>query len=119
MDHIQGNKLIETFMGYRKGWNSYGQDIIVINDTPVQTQQGKKTKYHTSWDWLMPVVEKINKIAIDDYGQVEVVIYPSHCEIYTSGRELLIEVEDRSSLIYNMYLTVVAFIQWYNSNQKS
>ena len=55
---MKNNKLIAEFMGLRI--NSYGDynidkeimgfDMIVCSLTD--------TKFHSSWDWLMPVVEK-------------------------------------------------------------
>ena len=56
---MKNNKLIAEFMGM-----NYGDP----NDNSVMTQitpQGNEVapidsmKYHTSWDWLIPVVEKI------------------------------------------------------------
>lgn len=36
--------------------------------------------FHSSWDYLMKVVDKINKI-----GKYDVIIYPSSCQIITLG----------------------------------
>ena len=43
---MENNKLIAEFMGY-----IYEDDILV----PEEPQ------YHTSWDWLMPVIQKIEE----------------------------------------------------------
>ncbi len=54
---IEGNKLISDFMDLsRTDQNKYpfGQPITGVNF--------REAKYHTSWDWLMPVVEKIESI---------------------------------------------------------
>jgi hypothetical protein len=52
---MNDNKLIAEFMGM-----TYGDP----NDNSVMTQGSEvipieSMEYHTSWDWLMPVVEKI------------------------------------------------------------
>jgi hypothetical protein len=50
---MKDNKLIAEFMGivYPKLDNVIVIDNVVIKENELQ--------YHTSWDWLMPVVEKI------------------------------------------------------------
>ena len=45
---IEGNKLIAEFMGKEIRDHLYNDAV--------------KWKYHLSWDWLMPVIEKISKI---------------------------------------------------------
>ena len=54
----EGNKLIAEFMG-----EEIGHDKMVLRpfpeDAPNNAERWTMTKYHSSWDWLMPVVEKI------------------------------------------------------------
>jgi len=57
---IDGNKLIAVFMGIPTcdrcngcGRYKFGSSIYYRPD---------EMKYHTSWDWLMPVVEKIRSL---------------------------------------------------------
>ena len=62
-------------------------------------------KYHSSWDWLMPVVRKCSSL---------------NWEMFTKDKEVL---ENRSALFYNndivgVYEMVVEFIKWYNSLSK-
>tara|TARA_R100000963_G_C4637253_1_gene101164 strand:+ start:1304 stop:1579 length:276 start_codon:yes stop_codon:yes gene_type:complete len=52
---MEDNKLIAEFMG------------LVVSDrenytSELHTNVDADLKYHTSWDWLMPVVEKISDI---------------------------------------------------------
>ncbi len=60
-----GNKLIAEFMGFT-------ESVIRENSMKVPKEEElkyqaihlspKQIKYHSSWDWLMPVVEKIGKM---------------------------------------------------------
>ena len=47
---MNSNKLIAEFMGVET------TDGLVFQDT--NTKEFHSIKYHTSWDWLMPVVNK-------------------------------------------------------------
>ncbi len=48
---MNDNKLIAEFMGYPK----------IANDEDKRDYLEDCVKYHTSWDWLMPVIEKIEE----------------------------------------------------------
>jgi len=50
---IEGNKLIAEFMG------DYRAKYKVSNDYTLANAMLKTLKYHSSWDWLMPVFKKI------------------------------------------------------------
>lgn len=65
-DIIEGNKLIAEFMEYTignlQGWVS-GNNFCSYkkeNGEIVNPVKVENLKYHSSWDWLMPVVAKIN-----------------------------------------------------------
>ena len=53
--YMESNKLIAEFMGYHT-YESNGYDMVKYSDCNERTLQD--THYHTSWNWLMPVVEK-------------------------------------------------------------
>lgn len=113
---LEGNKLIAEFMGCEFGhgfWAGAGDYFF-----PGNTATASELKYHSSWDWLMPVVEKIEKV-----GCV-VQIWKSNaagCKITKIGsrhekpKSFTIE---GNSLIEAVYETVVDFIKWHNTNQK-
>lgn len=63
MEPKEGNRLIAEFMGLymRKGDTyPYGKPNAEVNY--------REAEYHTSWDWLHPVIEKIGKMY--DEGRV-------------------------------------------------
>jgi len=81
-------------------------------------QQHKTLKYETSWDWLMPVVEKIEKLAVDNIGEIYCVIMPFQIDIHGSGMVVL--SKKRITTKINMvWIAIVDFIQWYNENRES
>tara|TARA_R100000900_G_C3333803_1_gene163896 strand:+ start:917 stop:1204 length:288 start_codon:yes stop_codon:yes gene_type:complete len=64
MNTQENNKLIAEFMGivYPKLNNVIVIDNVVIKEDELQ--------YHLSWDWLMPVVEKIEEYLSANVGKV-------------------------------------------------
>lgn len=98
MDKIEGNKLIAKFMGYFN-WEDkeYG-------------------KYNSSWDWLMPVVEKIEDLEFDEFKPVAVSIECLECEIkdYRKGALHFAYFEGKTK-IESVWQAVIQFIQWYNT----
>lgn len=67
LHHIDANKLIAEFMGYKlmpcnsgKAWD-IGKSIPTKDHLfPIQgvLHTGKELKFHKSWDWLKPVIDK-------------------------------------------------------------
>ncbi len=92
----ENNKLIAEFMGldsFKDSLASLYQGKINI-DIDVYEQ----AQYHTSWDWLMPVVAK--------------------CE-HINSRRIREEIGDRNIYGANIDIVheaVVEFIKWYNEN---
>jgi hypothetical protein len=84
-DVIESNKLIADFMNYR--WN-FGESFDEL-------------KYHSSWDWLMPVVEKIWVSVPIDVREI-------------NNEGLLIFEIGLFSDLRTVYEAVVQFIKMYN-----
>ena len=106
---MEQNKLIAEFMGYKlmscnhgKAWD-IGKCIPSKDHLfPIQgvLHTGNELKFHTSWDWLMPVVSKITRD--EQY-------------IGNDYREHLLDIVPYG-LIEDTYNAVVEFIKWYNNN---
>lgn len=134
METIEGNKLIAAFDGWAlpiggfahafNGHNKNDKDssrrnsLIGFEDC-VKIED---TQYHTSWDWLMPVVEKIES-CFDDVLIVR--INDKRCTVELDTQEAMrldenFNVPDCYSgfcdtKIQAVYSTVTQFIQWYNT----
>jgi len=100
---IEGNKIIAEFMQHPEGYDEHGV--------------WQKLAYHSSWDWLMPVVEKIESLGylvrieldwcmipnLDENG------HPSH---YTILMRNLNSLGNPGKLL-NTYKAVVEFCKWH------
>ena len=108
---METNKLIAEFMDWTKPFNE------IHDATLYKVEQGTfeldELQYHTSWDWLMPVVEKIE---FESNPEVRFIIMQHDCEIQEINgghwRDL-IEFNETSKL-QATYKAVVEFIKWYN-----
>jgi len=71
---LENNKLIGEFMGgsFTDKYKAAPKNIPVF---AIDANTVEKLGYHASWDWLMPVVEQINK---RDW----VTIYSDECKIH-------------------------------------
>ena len=105
----ENNKIIAEFMGVKPRLISpdvYGYSdspfFSCIHDTPEKVIESisKYAKYHSDWNWLMPVIAKcrIESNEEDSYWEA----------IYYSLADLDID---------NVYTAVVSFIEWYNANK--
>ena len=47
-------------------------DFMDIRSTGLSVYKESAYKYHESWDWLMPVVEKIEKLEVGDVAWTSV-----------------------------------------------
>lgn len=104
MNIEESNKLIAEFMGYLGS----AEDANLVY-----------CMYHTSWDWLMPVVEKIR--GIEEGMLVERIdIMPNDgVSIHITRQEsIIVDVESKEATINATYKAVVEFIQWYNKQEK-
>jgi hypothetical protein len=111
MTQAEGNKLIAEFMGLKAGrpFKDIGHPEVWAWATPTNSPLYRVANgndleniyFHSSWDWLKPVVDEIFLHALACPEQVEPI------------RKMSIVVE-----IGACWERCVHFIQWYN-NQKS
>lgn len=102
------NKLIAEFMeAVTIGAGKH--TLIAFPDTKIEggglisnNRSISDLHYHTSWDWLMPVVEKISK-SLDIDQLIE-------CDEWLNIRDELM-----TARIETVYNAVVEFIKWYNN----
>ena len=74
---LDGNKLIAEFMGAK-----YNSKLDLVNLGANHKLVGiNELQYHSSWDWIMPVVDKIRKtgkIVLIEFHDEEVVCQIRH-----------------------------------------
>jgi hypothetical protein len=136
----EGDRLIAAFMG---GKLIPTGNISHVNIYYWQFPNGAvcpeyKTAYHTSWDWLMPVVEKIESMynyekdkpffTVDVFEIKWTRRYPDReCRVFISictnsdgfnSTWHYIRTQSKSK-IEAVWLAVVDFIKWFNQTQTS
>jgi hypothetical protein len=59
----EGNKLIAGFMGFKTSRIDHNNRLVYNEEYEGGDKvREKEVMYHKSWEWLMPVVEKISRI---------------------------------------------------------
>lgn len=121
---IEGNKLIAEFMGA-----SFHEDTPMILKKHVVSPAGNaikcadKLRYNSSWDWLMPVVEKIANL---DNVCAFRIGYSGMVNLGMRSKYVVSQIDDwidrefasnsgQQTLIECTYQSVVDFIKWYNN----
>ena len=92
---MESNKLIAEFMGMELGDDKtmYYDDVENLHPpTPIN-----KLKFHTSWDWLMPVIEEIDHLQFEPIESIEKALF--------------------TRSIRDTHKAVVEFIKQYNDEQ--
>lgn len=114
---LEGNKLIAEF----DGW-------ILTDEFPDKNRTYTKNgnleldttfKYHTSWDWLMPVVDKIEKKGCIIEISYSIVCMCRICIIgkkYEKAFNIINDNNGGIQPISAVYKSIVEFIKWYNQN---
>lgn len=106
---IANNKLLAEFMGYDdvdcpNCKHTSGCNWLQCGLTP--HEKDEQLKYHSSWDWLMSVVKKIDAlgISIDD-------------EVGSARQYSVVGSSIGMVTIESVWLACVEFIKWYNQNK--
>jgi len=132
------NELIAEFMGFFafetsiQGFSIY--KLLDSNGNPIHPYYGpfnqNTMRFDKSWDWIMPVVEKIESIYDDHHGYFTVHIHSNACDIQGTNLWKAIEPESIYGDVYmsdpnaifntkieSTYYNVVQFIKWYNGQK--
>ncbi len=132
---IEGNILLAIFMGMvpiTTKWK-HGEWTTWVYENEMFTKDGntfvekcyvpQELRFHADWNWLMPVVEKISKMA-------QVNIRPKMTSIYRiwgasmayakeqgipSSEVPPITERDESTFILNTWQAMIDFINWHNT----
>ena len=117
-EQIEWNKLIAEFVGL--------PCPPVYDETPFGPGVSygyysvEELKYHSSWDWIMQVVEKIETDGSQETGHNEIHITENTCEIFRmSYVKPQFKNFDNKSKINAVWKTVVQYIQWYNTQEQN
>mgnify|MGYP003120429998 CR=1 FL=1 len=64
LHHVDANKLIAEFMGWKRGKNeeTNTNQYFLAQPEHWYLKDENELEYHTSWDWLMPVIEEIDHL---------------------------------------------------------
>ena len=106
------NKLIAEFIGYKEYVNE-GAIQLYIKDEVVKSIG--QLDFHSDWNWLMEVVEKIESILPDDSI---ITIEYKNCFIPILDDEEPFTIEGGGKTkIEAVYNACLEFIKWYNENK--
>jgi len=137
---IENNLAIAKFMGATESNYFDGtRGIVVDNPTGKIIYSPDNLRYHLSWDWLMPVVDKISKeyykehnksfpivVRISGGGGMYIGINHSNCagEEYDGDKQIAdtlnmnyfeLDEEMKYSSIQLGWFAVTRFVKWYNN----
>lgn len=92
-------------------------DIVDQYKTPIE--ETESVKYHSSWDWLMPVVEKIEDCKrFDGFGFSFIIDNWNAIIKKCLSGENVVFIRNGKSKMDVVYRAVLQFIQWCNSLSK-
>jgi hypothetical protein len=113
----ESNRQIAEFMAEPISEYKDESDNIWIQALRGSDSAIEAAKYHTSWDWLMPVVEKIEKETPFTFNisRSQVWLADENYRMTAIGERIAVEADSK---IEAVYLAVVQFIKWYNKNKK-
>lgn len=135
--NTENNKIIAEFMGYvytdgdfkvphsdktsnsnfREWCPTYWDDVL---DSGGYLVAPCNLMFHSDWNWLMEVVEKIESLQYQNNNDVfKVVIDYGMCTIYNMINDLEVIVNvSKSTKIEAVYNACLEFINWYNEQNK-
>jgi len=105
---LENNKLIANF------YDTYLTVKYITTTVQQHISNYKDLRFHESWDWLMPVIIKIEKLgfSVDTKYCHCIIINGLNCDKYININTL------KESKIKAVYEAIIKFIKWYNEKNK-
>jgi hypothetical protein len=125
----EGNKLIAEFMGLKavRPFKDIGHPEVWAWETPTNSPLYRVANgndleniyFHSSWDWLMPCVEKIESLGCI----VEIwLCLGKGCRIIKGSFKvptMTIANTESNSTIEAVWQAVIQYIEWYNQSKNT
>lgn len=103
-ERIEGNRLIAEFMGF-VNTTPTDPDFNIYMNTDGVMRELFGMQYHNRWDWIMPVVRRINEICNA----------PENGDFFMSDEYTSILDTVPLADIKSSFKVVVEFVKYYNS----
>lgn len=123
---LKGNELIAQFMGMHKSKYSqwcFKEEYICIEGEDYADYWHRELFFHSKWDWLMLVVEKIESLTpLSKRSFDGRIIYPEKHIVQIDGKSCRVNVDgEQISMMHTFggrkidmtYETVIKFITYY------
>lgn len=116
---IKGNKLIADFMNVK-----IGEDLYSWRPGCTEPLQEKHLNYHSSWDWLMSVFERIqyindnNSEFFEEYYNIDFKIdLLNGVDFKVDKKRIFMQTAlGPGQLIEALWEGILEFIKWFNQN---
>ena len=121
MNTTENNQLIASFLGQTSTIYEFPQfGYIKSNGDWKDTFSASELKFHSDWNWLMEVVEKIESLEVDkitfDFFITQEKAHIHYCKNNEWFSNIFIS--EGKSKIQNTYNNCVEFIKWYNQQNQ-
>ncbi len=93
-------------------WNKMIAEFMEWKHLHYKINEKYKLYYHSSWDWLMPVVEKIRGLGF----RVNITMSTIDNSVWITKGEERLNIVYYSDLKECLYVAVIKFLQWYNKH---
>jgi hypothetical protein len=115
-EQIESNKIIAEFDGWEKRLSEKGAHsktaLWYKVDSGYAAFDLSAMKYHSSWDWLMPVIENIVLLEESEFN------YDAEGMSQLRMSKLQFKALSITNSIDIIFNSVVAFCKWYNQNKQ-
>jgi hypothetical protein len=95
---MENNRLIAEFMGYNE--EIVNDEVYFTLPDMLESLSDEELHYHSDWNWLMEVVEKILNISLE-----------------LDSMEMYYNITDSIPRIDQTYNDCLNFIEWYNKQK--